>query len=47
MVAFQHESKDMIYILNHDGFHGDDQNQKQEEWPLWKKAVDVFFQGMC
>lgn len=38
--------KNMFYILNHDGFHGKHQNEKQEEWPLWKKHVDGFFQGM-
>lgn len=37
--------KDMLYILNYDGFHGKHQNEKQEEWQLWKKrAVDGFFQ---
>lgn len=43
MVAFQR----LLYILNYDGFHGKHQNEKQEEWPFWKKAVDGFFQGMC
>lgn len=36
----------MLNILYYDSYHGKHQNEKQEEWQLWKKgAVDGFFPG--